>query len=1737
MRAPLPSPRRIAAGAGLAVLAAGLTPIAAASANPAGTGLVISEVYGAGGFAASGDLPTSTFTHDYIELYNPTDTPVDLSTWAVFYGSATRTSGANVSNKANLTGTIPARGHYLIQGSGNAANGAALPTPDVTSTLSLGSASGLVILSNQQATLTPATGDIKGATGVVDALGYGTANTFETANQGTLLSGTAAATRAATGADTDSNSADFTVATPDPENTSDIDGGDPEPTLKATSPGDRSAQVGSPIASFTLAATGGTSPYTWAVTGLPAGVEATSAGVVSGTPTASGTFNVTATATDSAFPAATDEVSFTFTITAAAPVFSIAEIQGTDAATSPKDGQTVSTEGVVTAMYKDRADAANAGGFDGMYIQTGGTGDATDETPGASDAIFVWGNSSMPAGVEIGDSVGVTGVVSEFKGSSDTGTTLTEITPSSGGVVELGTPLAPVTALATELPTTEAGREAHEGELLAPTDTFTVSNSYNVNTFAEIGLATGDHPLVQPTEVVADNDAAGLAAIKADNFARGIVLDDGYSLNYLTHSTAKNLPLPWLTPTRSIRVGAEATLEAPVVLDYRNSVWKFQPTTPVIDDGATVATFEDTRPDNLAPQDVGGDLKLATFNVLNYFNTTGQQYVATGAAQVPPVNTQCTYYNDRQDAPIANRTCGVVTNGVNAGNGPRGAATPASLARQQAKIVTAINALDADIVGLQEIENSMKLLAETNRDDAVAQLVGALNADTGANTWRFVHSPAEATTTANLAFQDVIRPAFIYKQAAVRPVGQSDIYFEQSANATSTTPAGAFANAREPLAQAFKPKGAKNSESFAVVLNHFKSKGDSDPAATGDNANSPDTGAFNGDRTRQATKLVEFANKFASDRDIEAVFLAGDFNSYSKEDPIGVLNGANYELIESDTEGEESYSFSGLSGSLDHVLGNPAAMAMVTGADIWDINASESPAYQYSRFNYNVTQFFNPDDPFAASDHNPEVVGIDVPEFTTTHTEVQILGTNDFHGRLLEDGANSAGAAILAGAVDELRGDIPNTTFAAAGDLVGASTFESFIQNDEPTIEALNEAGLDVSAAGNHEFDQGYEDFVGRIQTNANWEYIAANVQEPTGRDDLAETWTQTFDGVTVGYVGAVTEDLPALVSPAGIEGVTVTDIVDSTNEAADELKAGGADLVVLLVHEGSPSTTCSTMTDPSTAWGNIVTGVNDNVDAIISGHTHLAYNCEFTVDGWADRDVTERPVVSAGQYGTFLNQLVFTFEGDEVVEKSQELIGLTGTGYSADAEVAQTVAAAKAEAEVLGAQVLGKVGGPFNRAKLSNGTTENRGGESTLGNLVAEVQRWATSTPEAGAAEIAFMNPGGLRADMTGSGSTFPADLTYKQAAVVQPFANTLVNMRMTGAQIKTALEQQWQRDGSGNVPSRPFLRLGISEGFTYTYDPNRAEGDRVLSMTLNGSPVSSTASYSVTVNSFLASGGDNFRIFNQGSQRRDTGKVDLQAMVDYMEEFADVSEGDAPLAPDYTQRSVGVSFPSTAPTSYRVGDAVSFNLSSLAFSTGPDVKDTQVEVRLDGALIGTAPVDNTIGTAVFDEYGTAAVAATVPAGTSNGPAVLKVIGNNTGTTFEVPITVATPAPTPDPTTPPVTPPFTPPGPPPATPPVTPPAVEKVEPTLKAVQANGEVGEKVRFKVKVKAGDESATGWIKVRRKGSDKVYRFKVKDGVAIVKLPAFNRAGTKKLVVRYLGDDAVKRDKMVVKLEIRR
>ncbi len=892
-----------------------------------------------------------------------------------------------------------------------------------------------------------------------------------------------------------------------------------------------------------------------------------------------------------------------------------------------------------------------------------------------------------------------------------------------------------------------------------------------------------------------------------------------------------------------------------------------------------------------------------------------------------------------------------------------------------------------------EVENSARLGEPT--DEALNTLVAALNADAGSTVWAANPSSAELPPVDQM---DVINSAIIYKPAKVSRVGAS------RALGTQSTTGGAFDNAREPLAQVFHP--VAGGDDFLFVVNHFKSKGSAGPwpgdADTGDGQ-----GSSTESRVRQATALRDWIPTVQADTGTKAVVMVGDYNSYAQEDPLQVLYSAGYTDAEHQfNHGEYSYSFSGLSGSLDHVLMNAAALKRATGADIWNINSPESVALEYSRWNYTATDFYQAD-PYASSDHDPVVVGLSATAPTKT---VQVLGINDFHGRIQANGVE-AGAGVLAGAVKQLRGQYPDTVFAAAGDLIGASTFESFIQHDKPTLDALNAAGLEVSAVGNHEFDQGYNDLVNRVMAPYNadtnpyggaaWQYLGDNVRHADDHSPaLPETWTKDFDGVKVGFIGAVTDHLNELVSPAGIAGLQIESPVVAANRDADKLKAQGADIVVLLVHEGAETTALSSATDPNTDFGKIVTGANDNIDAIVSGHTHLAYNHSVTVPGWvaAGRPVTTRPVVSAGQYGYNLDQLLFTVDPDtdKVVGLQQNILPLVKTpAYPTDAATQAIVDKAVADAAVLGAQPLGQITGPFNRAKTSAGA-ENRGGESTLGNLVAEVQKTATSSATTGSAQIAFMNPGGLRADMVGSSSTYPNTLTYKQAANVQPFANTLVNMKLTGAQIKTALEQQWQPAGS----SRPFLRLGISKGFTYTYDPRAAAGSRITAMWLNGTAIDPAASYSVTVNSFLAAGGDNFFVLAQGTNKKDTGQTDLQAMVDYMNSHT-------PVSPDYTQRSVGVMFPAGAPASYLPGDQVNFDLSSLAFSTAPDLKDSSVSVSLGNTQLGTFAVDNTLGTAITDEYGTASVSFTLPTGLPTGQQKLTVTGAQTGTTTTVPITV----------------------------------------------------------------------------------------------------------------------------------
>src|SRR5690606_24285147 len=287
----------------------------------------------------------------------------------------------------------------------------------------------------------------------------------------------------------------------------------------------------------------------------------------------------------------------------------------------------------------------------------------------------------------------------------------------------------------------------------------------------------------------------------------------------------------------------------------------------------------------------------------------------------------------------------------------------------------------------------------------------------------------------------------------------------------------AFGNAREPLAQVFQPAGgaADAGDDVLVVANHFKSKGSPGPWP-GDEDQGDGQGAANESRVRQATAHVAVAQEQAHAAGTDKVLLVGDFNAYEQEDPIAVLTDAGYTDL-GPTTGEYTYAFDGMVGSLDHVLASPAAAEAVTGADIWNINAYEPVANEYSRYNYNATILYD-ESPFRSSDHDPVLVGLDLGGTTTEpgSLDLDLVAINDFHGRIDEN------TVSFAGTVEELRAQNPEgTAFVSAGDNIGASLFASALQQDQPTIDVLNALDLATSAVGNHEFDQGMDDLTGRV--------------------------------------------------------------------------------------------------------------------------------------------------------------------------------------------------------------------------------------------------------------------------------------------------------------------------------------------------------------------------------------------------------------------------------------------------------------------------------------------------------------------------------------------------------------------------------------------------------------------------------------------------------------------------------
>ncbi|MGN6271793.1 MAG: ExeM/NucH family extracellular endonuclease [Protaetiibacter sp.] len=1185
----------------------------------------------------------------------------------------------------------------------------------------------------------------------------------------------------------------------------------------------------------------------------------------------------------------------------------IAEVQGTGA-TSPLTG-TVTVEGVVTGYYNA------ASGYRGLYLQTAGSGGETDATPGASDGIFVYFNQLNPA-VATGDLVRVTGTVGEYQGQ----TQLTATTASAYELLEAGAGLPEPTPL----PDTVVGsdREAYEGMLVQPTGDYRLASSHELYNFGSLWLSAGGE-LVKSTETTDAGPAAD--AIAASNLARRLIVDDGYSIR--VDNSAHVGDQPYFTAGTVVRNGDRFVPPAKaMVLGYGFDNWRLQPQTPLTDasDASYKPTFETLNPRPAQAPEVGGDLQFGSFNVYNYFTTFGG------------------------DA--------------------RGAADAEQFAKQKAKVVAAINGLGADVVALEEIENSATL-GETP-DEALADLVAGLNAAAGAGTWDYVATPAPV----NAAGNDVITTAIIYKPSLATPVGDS--FADTDA---------VWDIARKPIAQTFD---IGDGRLVTVVANHFKSKS---PPSGGGTEPADGQGFFNAERVAQAQRLATFVDGIAADpQKSDDVILLGDFNAYGQEDPAQALTAAGFvDLVPTKAQGQYTYTFNGELGSLDHAFVTASLAKSVTGVGVWGINSAEWSDRGYA---YGATDGSSP---YRSSDHDPVLVGVTSAPPPVT---IDLVSVNDFHGRL-EASSTTAGAAVLGGMVRSYEAQNPNTLFVGAGDFIGASTFTSFIQQDEPTIDALNEIGLDASAFGNHEFDKGRADVDDRILEHADWPYLAANLYDrATGEPAYQEYELREFEGVTIGFIGAVTEDLTELVSPAGIASLEVKEVVPEVNRVADQLSDGDesngeADILVLLVHEGAATTDISSATDDSN-FGRIVNGADPEIDMIISGHTHLAYDFDVPIPG-TDRT---RPVISSGQYGAMYGHSTIVYDpSTEALSIDTENLNLIGA-FPPDPAVAQIVADAVDVAKELGSVSLGSITQDIRRAVQTNGS-ENRGGESMIGNLIADAQLAATADLST---QVAIMNPGGIRADLVyaSSGANDPdGNVTYAEAALIQPFANTLVTLDLTGSQLKAVLEQQWQPAGA----ARPYLKLGLSHGLEYVYDPSAAAGSHITAITLNGEAVADDQVIKVVTNSFLASGGDNFGAFTAGANVADSGRIDLDAFVGYIGE-------NSPVAPPTEQRAVGAVLSAPADgEAYAGGEQVTAQLSSMLFSTG-GAASGEASISLGGQVLGTGELTMQI-VDTTDEQGTATVTFTIPEGIE-GSQLLTIAGPG-GTEVTLPIEVAE-APTP---------------------------------------------------------------------------------------------------------------------------
>lgn len=509
---------------------------------------------------------------------------------------------------------------------------------------------------------------------------------------------------------------------------------------------------------------------------------------------------------------------------------------------------------------------------------------------------------------------------------------------------------------------------------------------------------------------------------------------------------------------------------------------------------------------------------------------------------------------------------------------------------------------------------------------------------------------------------------------------------------------------------------------------------------------------------------------------------------------------------------------------------------------------------------------------------------------------LQILAINDFHGNIATTSGSFGGtgrADYLAANIRAAEAGSDHSIFVSAGDLIGASPLISGGFHDEPTIEAMNLIGLDINAVGHHEFDEGQEELL-RMQNGgshpvdgdldgdpflgADFEFLAANVVvDSTGDTFFPPYAIRDYEGVKVAFIGMTLESTPSIVSPGGIIGLSFNDEVDTVNALVPQLQGQSIEAIVILLHEGGvsdggPSDCGSGLFGPI---AEITAALHDAVDLVIAGHTNDEFVCE--IDGkWvtmADR---------GGRLFTDIDVTLNSITGEMTVVSIDNIPNL-----QQDVVPDPTVTALIDKYDALSAPLANAVIGTITTDILRAG---NLAGESALGDVIADSQLEATASPGFGDAVVAFMNPGGIRGDLlfVATGPEFDGEVTFGEAFSVQPFGNSLVVMTLTGTQIHTLLEQQWLgQPGAARI-------LQVSAGFSYRWDASAPDGDKVdpASIVINGAALNLVADYRVTVNSFLAQGGDNFSVLVEGTDRLG-GVIDLDALTTYFDLNSPVPPG----------------------------------------------------------------------------------------------------------------------------------------------------------------------------------------------------------------------------------------------------